>query len=82
MGRKRKKAMKPWCYYCNREFDDEKTLVQHQKARHFKCPTCNKKLFTGPGLAIHTRQVHQDILRRIPNAIPGRDDTRMEIYGK
>lgn len=35
MGRKRKKQAKPWCYYCNREFEDEKTLVQHQKARHF-----------------------------------------------
>jgi len=23
--------------YCNREFDDEKILVQHQKAKHFKC---------------------------------------------
>ena len=24
MGRKKKKQTKPWCWYCNREFDDEK----------------------------------------------------------
>lgn len=28
--------LKPFCFYCDREFDDEPTLVQHQKARHFK----------------------------------------------
>ncbi|EDW28739.1 GL18782 [Drosophila persimilis] len=49
MGRKKKKASKPWCWYCNREFDDEKILVQHQKAKHFKCHICHKKLYTGPG---------------------------------
>lgn len=30
--------------YCNREFDDEKILVQHQKAKHFKCHICHKKV--------------------------------------
>ena len=24
---------KPWCFYCDREFDDEKILIQHQKAK-------------------------------------------------
>lgn len=43
--------------YCNREFDDEKILVQHQKAKHFKCHICHKKLYTGPGLSIHCMQV-------------------------
>lgn len=45
--------------YCNREFDDEKILIQHQKAKHFKCHVCHKKLFTGPGLAIHCMQVRR-----------------------
>ena len=29
--------IKPWCYYCERTFADEKVLVDHQKAKHFKC---------------------------------------------
>ena len=45
------------CRYCNREFDDEKILIQHQKAKHFKCHICHKKLYTGPGLSIHCMQV-------------------------
>ncbi|KAJ9595506.1 hypothetical protein L9F63_013271, partial [Diploptera punctata] len=57
MGRKKKKQSKPWCWYCNREFDDEKILIQHQKAKHFKCHICHKKLYTGPGLSIHCMQV-------------------------
>ena len=39
MVRKRKKKedeQPPWCYYCDRVFSDEQTLVQHQKAKHFK----------------------------------------------
>ena len=54
MGRKKKSKMnqkaaraaaevlevKNWCYYCEREFEDEEVLIQHQKARHFKCPVC------------------------------------------
>lgn len=45
--------------YCNRDFDDEKILIQHQKAKHFKCHICHKKLYTGPGLAIHCMQVRK-----------------------
>ncbi|KAK5885108.1 hypothetical protein CesoFtcFv8_018854 [Champsocephalus esox] len=56
MGRKKKKQMKPWCWYCNRDVDDEKILIQHQKAKHFKCHICHKKRYTGPGLAIHCMQ--------------------------
>lgn len=67
--------------YCNREFDDEKILVQHQKAKHFKCSICYKKLYTGPGLAIHRMQVHKEALEKIPNALPNRNNTDIEIYG-
>uniref|UniRef100_A0A1B0DAM0 Uncharacterized protein n=1 Tax=Phlebotomus papatasi TaxID=29031 RepID=A0A1B0DAM0_PHLPP len=48
--------------YCNREFDDDKILVQHQKAKHFKCHICHKKLYTGPGLSIHCMQVHKETI--------------------
>ncbi|KAJ4932591.1 hypothetical protein JOQ06_011009, partial [Pogonophryne albipinna] len=81
MGRKKKKQMKPWCWYCNRDFDDEKILIQHQKVKHFKCHICHKKLYTGPGLAIHCMQVHKETIDGVPNAIPGRTDIELEIYG-
>uniref|UniRef100_A0AC35UHF1 BED-type domain-containing protein n=1 Tax=Rhabditophanes sp. KR3021 TaxID=114890 RepID=A0AC35UHF1_9BILA len=81
MGRKKKKVVKPWCWYCNREFNDEKILTQHQKARHFKCHICNRKLFSGPGLVTHCLQVHKETIARIPFANPGRDSVQIEIYG-
>jgi len=81
MGRKKRKFVKPWCWYCNREFEDEAVLIQHQKARHFKCHVCHKKLFTGPGLAIHMMQVHKETIDAIPNALSSRCDPEIEIYG-
>ncbi|KAI0988538.1 hypothetical protein GJ496_000466 [Pomphorhynchus laevis] len=73
--------IKPWCWYCNREFEDEKILLQHQKAKHFKCHICHKKLYTGPGLQIHCMQVHKENIDRVPNAVKGRDNIELEIYG-
>jgi hypothetical protein len=62
MGRKKKKReedQKPFCWYCDREFIDEPTLVQHQKSKHFKCADCNRKLNTAQGLCVHAYQVHK-----------------------
>ncbi|XP_055950102.1 BUB3-interacting and GLEBS motif-containing protein ZNF207-like isoform X1 [Argiope bruennichi] len=81
MGRKRKKPSKPWCWYCNREFVDEKILIQHQKAKHFRCHLCKRKLYTGPGLAIHCMQVHKQTVENVPNALPTRNNIEIEIYG-
>lgn len=81
MGRKKKKPLKPWCWYCNREFEDEKILVQHQKARHFKCHVCHKKLYTAPGLVIHCMQVHKETVSTVPNSLPHRCNCEIEIYG-
>ncbi len=67
--------------YCNREFDDEKILIQHQKAKHFKCHICHKKLYTGPGLSIHCMQVHKETIDKVPNSVPGRGNIEIEIYG-
>ncbi|KAH7569695.1 hypothetical protein JRO89_XS06G0246300 [Xanthoceras sorbifolium] len=65
MGKKKKRASsKVWCYYCDREFDDEKILVQHQKAKHFKCHVCHKKLSTAGGMAIHVLQVHKETVAK------------------
>ncbi|CAH0564510.1 unnamed protein product [Brassicogethes aeneus] len=81
MGRKKKKMSKPWCWYCNREFEDEKILIQHQKAKHFKCHICHKKLYTGPGLSIHCMQVHKETIDKVPNSMPNRSNIEIEIYG-
>ena len=64
MGKKKKRAAKVFCYYCEREFEDEKILVQHQKAKHFKCHVCNKKLSTASGMAIHVLQVHKETVSK------------------
>ncbi|XP_065202242.1 BUB3-interacting and GLEBS motif-containing protein ZNF207 [Planococcus citri] len=81
MGRKKKRQSKPWCWYCNREFEDEKILIQHQKAKHFKCHICHKKLYTGPGLSIHCMQVHKEPIDKVPNALSNRSNIEIEIYG-
>ncbi|KAI3989965.1 hypothetical protein MKX01_003668 [Papaver californicum] len=81
MGKKKKRASKVWCYYCEREFDDEKILVQHQKARHFKCHVCHKKLSTAGGMSIHVLQVHKESVAKVPNAKPDRESTEIEIFG-
>lgn len=67
--------------YCNREFEDEKILIQHQKAKHFKCHICHKKLYTGPGLSIHCMQVHKETIDKVPNSLPNRSNVDIEIYG-
>eukprot|EP01035_Chromulina_nebulosa_P016931 gene16931-22423_t len=86
MGKKRAAKFveeKPdiWCFYCDREFDDERVLIQHQKAKHFKCDFCNKKLTTSTGLVIHGLQVHKETITKIPGARPDRESTDVEIFG-
>nr|XP_043614848.1 protein SUPPRESSOR OF FRI 4 isoform X2 [Erigeron canadensis] len=83
MGKKKKRVTSSdiWCYYCEREFDDEKILVQHQKAKHFKCHVCHKKLSTAGGMSIHVLQVHKETVTKVPNAKEGRESTDVEVYG-
>ncbi|KAI0271196.1 hypothetical protein BGY98DRAFT_1006602 [Russula aff. rugulosa BPL654] len=59
-------------------------LMQHQKAKHFKCGMCPRRLNTAGGLAVHIQQVHKlepENLPRIENALPGRDGYEVEIFG-
>jgi len=79
--KKNKLILKPWCWYCEREFEDEKVLMQHQKAKHFKCKHCPRKLNTAGGLAVHIQQVHKLDPDKIENAIPGREGGEVEIFG-
>ena len=85
MGRKKtgqkNKEFRPFCYYCDRDFDDEKTLIQHQKQRHFKCTECHRKLDTATGLVVHMLQVHKTEISKVPHALPERDNPDLIIHG-
>ncbi|KAJ9096655.1 hypothetical protein QFC20_006371 [Naganishia adeliensis] len=85
MGKKKSKkqvfVIKPWCWYCEREFEDEKVLLQHQKAKHFKCNHCPRKLNTAGGLMVHCQQVHKTEPDKLENTLPGRDGYDIEIFG-
>lgn len=72
---------KAWCWYCDRDFDNDAVLIQHQKARHFKCNHCHRKLNSASGLVIHAAQVHKITMEKVPNSITGHDTPEMEIYG-
>merc|ERR1719161_2881470 len=73
--------LKPFCYYCDRCFDDEQTLIQHQKAKHFKCEVCHKKLTTARSLRTHSVQVHKIDLKMVPYSKPERSGVDPDIIG-
>lgn len=72
---------RPWCWYCEKDFDDLQILVLHQKQKHFRCESCNRKLNTAGGLSVHSNQVHKEPLNEIKNALPNRTDPNIEIFG-
>jgi hypothetical protein len=72
---------RPWCYYCERDFDDQKVLISHQKAKHFKCDKCNRRLNTAGGLSVHLQQVHKETLTAVENAMEGRQGVEPEVFG-
>ncbi|KAK5662170.1 hypothetical protein OQA88_8075 [Cercophora sp. LCS_1] len=72
---------RPWCYYCERDFEDLKLLISHQKAKHFRCERCGKRLNTAGGLSVHMNQVHKESLDKVENALPNRQGLDIEIFG-
>lgn len=64
-GKKKKGKVKVQsrCYYCDRAFDDDAVLVTHQKAKHFRCAECGKRMNTTSSLAVHLRTVHKEELK-------------------
>jgi hypothetical protein len=64
MGRKRKASL-PWCYYCEREFEDEKVLLLHQKAKHFKCGSCNKQYPNIGAMKSHALKSHGENVLKV-----------------
>ena len=61
MGKKRRgvTVLQPFCYYCDKEFDNANILLQHQKNRHFACNRCNRKFSTAASMSTHMLQVHK-----------------------
>jgi len=82
MGRKKKKRRTViFCYYCDRHFDNEKVLIEHQRGKHFKCPICHRRLSSARGMMIHVFQVHKESIDTVPAAKVGRDSFDLEIFG-
>ncbi|OAQ98403.1 hypothetical protein LLEC1_06546 [Akanthomyces lecanii] len=88
MGKKRRGHVdveellgRPWCYYCERDFEDLKLLISHQKAKHFKCERCGRRLNTAGGLSVHMNQVHKETVSQVENALPNRQGLDVEIFG-
>lgn len=48
----------------SRDFDDENVLIQHQMAKHFKCPECPRKLENVASMISHMQGVHKQKLTK------------------
>jgi len=82
MGRKRKRSRPViFCYYCDRLFENERVLIQHQRAKHFKCPQCHKKVSSAHGMMVHVFQVHKETIDKVPGAKTDRDSFELGIFG-
>lgn len=82
MGRKKKRDKQIiFCYYCDRIYENERVLIQHQRAKHFKCPQCHKRISTAQGMMVHMFQVHKETIEHVPGAKEGRDSFEVEIFG-
>lgn len=70
-------------FFCagERDFEDLKLLISHQKAKHFKCDRCGRRLNTAGGLSVHLNQVHKETLTQVENALPNRQGLEVEIFG-
>jgi hypothetical protein len=56
-------------------------LIEHQRARHFKCNTCHKRMQTWSSLRLHCSAVHKVEISLVENAIPERADFPGVIVG-
>lgn len=55
--------------------------MSHQKEKHLRCPTCNKRMISVSGLVIHSQQVHNVVVNSVPNAIQGRTNIAVDVVG-
>lgn len=75
------KNKKVWCYFCDRVFDNEVHLINHQKMVHFRCQICRRQKLNSKALSDHMSQVHKEILEKVPNALPDRDSPDNTVFG-
>jgi len=73
--------LKPFCYYCDREFDTVKTLITHQRTKHFNCAECGLKFDTVTGLRVHMLNAYKKTMKEVPNAIAGRENPDVVVHG-
>lgn len=73
--------LKPFCYYCDREFDTVKTLIQHQRTKHLACSECGLKFDTVTGLRVHMLNAYKKTMKEVPGAIPGRANPDIVVHG-
>lgn len=76
-----KMMKKVYCYWCNASFDNENQLISHQKSKHFRCPVCNQVKQSLKNLNNHYLQIHRTYLPAVPNALEGRTDPNVNIFG-
>lgn len=85
VSRKRKQFImeleKPWCFYCDRSFENEQVLHSHQRAKHFTCSHCSRKFALAVSLKMHMIQTHNDQLNAVQNSVPGRGNPTIPISG-
>jgi hypothetical protein len=72
---------RPFCFYCDRDFDNIKTLVAHQQTKHFCCVDCGLKFDTTTNLRVHMLNAHKKKLTAVTGAIEGRDNPDYVIHG-
>lgn len=73
--------LKPFCYYCDREFDTVKTLITHQRTKHFNCAECGLKFDTVTGLRVHMLNAYKKTMKEVPNAMAGRENPDVVVHG-
>lgn len=73
--------LKPFCYYCDREFDTVKTLITHQRTKHFNCAECGLKFDTVTGLRVHMLNAYKKTMKEVPGSIPGRENPDIVVHG-
>jgi len=92
MGRKRKRELPPFCYYCYSTtdpnslltFPNEAQLLIHQKKSHFKCQSgrCHKQFPSIHALAAHSSVVHNETITKVPNASKEMEnELTLQVFG-
>lgn len=71
----------PFCYYCDREFDDVKTLIQHQRTKHFCCEECGRTFSSVTSLRVHMLNSYKKSLKEVPHALSGRENPDIVVHG-